>query len=98
MNRTQVCALPGGLLEKYNRFERARILGARALQIAMGAPIVIDVPAEVLHDPVRVAELEFRADAVPITVLRPEGGHRPPRVRKEIVTGRALKRESMRAA
>lgn len=50
----------------YNRFERARIIGARALQIAMGAPILIDM--DNLIDPVRVAEAEFRAGVIPITV------------------------------
>ncbi len=27
---------------EYTRFEKARIIGARALQIAMGAPVLID--------------------------------------------------------
>ncbi|HWG92416.1 MAG TPA: DNA-directed RNA polymerase subunit K [Candidatus Thermoplasmatota archaeon] len=52
----------------YNRFERARIIGARALQIAMGAPILIDM--DNLIDPVRVAEAEFREGVIPITVGR----------------------------
>lgn len=86
------------MAEKFTRFERARVIGARALQISMGAPIVIDVEGAVLHDPVRIAEMEYAKDVIPITVLRPEGGHRPPRRRKEIVTGRALKKESARAS
>ena len=53
----------------YNRFEKARIIGARALQIAMGAPILIDM--DNLVDPVRVAEAEFRAGVIPITVQTP---------------------------
>ncbi len=56
----------------YNRFEKARIIGARALQIAMGAPIIIaDVPEE-FPDPVRIAELEYNEGLVPITVHRPD--------------------------
>ncbi len=55
--------------EKYTRFERARILGARALQVSLGAPILIDVPAD-LVDPVAIAELEFSACRIPITVRR----------------------------
>ncbi len=55
--------------EEYSRFERARILGARALQISLGAPILIDVPAT-LVDPVQIAELEFAAQRIPITVRR----------------------------
>lgn len=55
--------------EEYTRFERARILGARALQVSLGAPILIDVPAELI-DPVEIAEREFAQSAIPITVRR----------------------------
>jgi DNA-directed RNA polymerase subunit K len=55
--------------EKFTRFERARILGARALQISLGAPILIDVLAT-LVDPVDIAELEYAAGRIPITVRR----------------------------
>jgi DNA-directed RNA polymerase subunit K len=54
---------------EYTRFEKARILGARALQISLGAPILIDVPPELI-DPVEIAEAEFAEDAIPITVRR----------------------------
>ncbi|HKV90388.1 MAG TPA: DNA-directed RNA polymerase subunit K [Thermoplasmata archaeon] len=53
----------------YTRFERARILGARALQISLGAPILTDVPPETI-DPVLIAEFEFAAGVIPITVRR----------------------------
>jgi len=55
--------------EAYTRFERARILGARALQVSLGAPILIDVPPS-LVDPVEIAEREFAANRIPITVRR----------------------------
>lgn len=51
----------------YTRFERARILGARALQISLGAPILIDVPATLI-DPVEIGEKEFAAGVIPISV------------------------------
>ncbi len=54
---------------EFTRFERARILGARALQISLGAPILTDVPPS-LVDPVEIAELEFAAGRIPITVRR----------------------------
>jgi DNA-directed RNA polymerase subunit K len=54
---------------EYTRFERARILGARALQISLGAPMLIDPPSG-LYDPVEIAEKEFAADVIPITVRR----------------------------
>ena len=53
----------------YTRFERARILGARALQVSLGAPILIDVPSDLI-DPVTIAEQEFAAGVIPITVRR----------------------------
>lgn len=55
--------------EEFTRFERARILGARALQVSLGAPILIDVPPELI-DPVEIAELEFAAGVIPIAVRR----------------------------
>jgi len=54
---------------EYTRFERARIIGARALQLSMGAPPLIETPADV-RNPVRVAMLEYAADAIPLTVKR----------------------------
>lgn len=55
--------------ESYTRFERARILGARALQVSLGAPILTDVDPTLI-DPVAIAEAEFAAGVIPITVRR----------------------------
>ncbi len=49
------------------KFEKARIIGARALQISMGAPVIIDVPKSVI-DPVDIAIIEFDNGLVPITI------------------------------
>lgn len=65
------------------RFERARIIGARALQIAMGAPIVLNIDKGFI-DPVALAEREFKEGLVPITVIRPE--HAAPRRKKLVIT------------
>ena len=54
---------------RYTRFEKARIIGARALQISMGSPILIDVPSGVV-DPIEIAWIEFNSGAIPITVKR----------------------------
>ncbi len=54
---------------RYTRFEKARIVGARALQIAMGAPVLIEVPEGIT--PLDAAMLEFEKGVVPITVIRP---------------------------
>ena len=54
---------------KYTRFEKARIIGARALQISMGAPTLISLPKDVIF-PIDIAMLEFNEEAIPITVKR----------------------------
>ena len=51
------------------RFEKARIVGARALQISLGAAVLIDYPEDML-DPVDIAMLEYDEGMVPITVKR----------------------------
>lgn len=55
--------------EKYTRFEKARIIGARALQIRMGAPILIDLEKGVV-DPVEIAMAEFERGVIPLSVRR----------------------------
>ena len=55
----------------YTRFEKARIIGARALQISMGAPSLIKIPEDVIF-PIDIAMLEFKENAIPITVRRAE--------------------------
>jgi len=56
------------------RFERARVIGARALQISMGAPILVDYPKE-LTSPLEIAEYELKLGVLPITIRRrlPDG-------------------------
>lgn len=54
---------------EYTRFEKARIIGARALQISLGAPVIIDTPKDMI-DPIRIAMLEFEKGLIPITVNR----------------------------
>ncbi len=53
----------------YTRFEKARIIGARALQISYGAPVLVDYPEDML-DPIDIAMREYEKDLVPITVVR----------------------------
>ena len=54
---------------KLTRFEKARIVGARALQIAMGAPIIIEAP-EARGGPIDIALLELASGILPITIRR----------------------------
>ncbi len=55
--------------EKYTKYEKARIIGARALELAYGAPPLVKIP-EGTEDPIKVAELEFDSFAIPITIIR----------------------------
>ncbi len=54
---------------KLTRFERARIVGARSLQIAMGAPAFIPMEGP-YRGPIETAMLEMEADALPISIRR----------------------------
>lgn len=49
------------------RFEKTRIISARALQISMGAPILIKTTE---HSPKIIAALEYEKNVLPITVKR----------------------------
>ncbi|NWF86963.1 DNA-directed RNA polymerase subunit K [Candidatus Bathyarchaeota archaeon] len=54
---------------KVTRFEKARIIGARALQISMGAPILVEV-SEKFSSPIDMALKELEAEILPITIRR----------------------------
>ena len=54
---------------KLTRFERARIIGARALQVSLGAPILVELPSSVI-DPIDIALTELREDVLPMTLRR----------------------------
>lgn len=59
----------------FSKYEVARILGARALQIAMNAPLLIKIEKEDLEkikfDALKIAETEFNSDILPISVKKP---------------------------
>jgi DNA-directed RNA polymerase subunit K len=56
-------------MEDYTKFEKARVIGARALQLANGAPPLIKVPTGIV-EPLDLAELEFSKGVIPITIIR----------------------------
>ncbi|MHA1185294.1 MAG: DNA-directed RNA polymerase subunit K [Candidatus Heimdallarchaeota archaeon] len=60
--------------DKLTRFEKARIIGARGLQISLGAPILIKI-AKDMSDPIIIAERELFKNALPLTISRllPDG-------------------------
>lgn len=56
-------------LSEFTRYERARIIGARALQISMGAPTLVKLKASQI-DPHAISRMEFDKGAIPLTVQR----------------------------
>ena len=56
-------------MDELNKYERARILGARALQISLGAPVLLEPPKSVI-EPLDIARLEFAKGLIPIVVKR----------------------------
>ena len=61
--------------QDFTKYERARILGARALQIAMNAPLLIKITEEDLekikYDALKIAEIELNSNSLPISVKKP---------------------------
>lgn len=72
---------------KYTKYERARIIGARALQIAMGAPTVLKLTDKDLqaigYNPIEIAKRELEEGVMPLDVRR------APQHRKPVETAKA---------
>merc|ERR1712168_975522 len=50
------------------KYERARVLGTRALQIAMCAPVMVELEGEI--DPLQIAMKELKQRKIPIIIRR----------------------------
>lgn len=61
---------------EFTKYEKARMIGSRALQLSMGAPFLIKIEQEELakmrYDPIEIAMRELEEGVLPITVKRPE--------------------------
>ena len=61
--------------QELTKYERARILGARSLQIAMNAPLLIKISKEDLEkinfDSLKIAEMELNSGILPISIKKP---------------------------
>ncbi len=61
-------------LAKLTKYEKARILGARALQISMGAPFLIKLEKkdleEIAYNPLEIAKKEFEAGVLNLEIVR----------------------------
>jgi DNA-directed RNA polymerase subunit K len=60
---------------EFTKYEKARMLGSRALQIAMGAPFLVKLEEKdlkkIAYSPLEIAKLEFKEGVIPLTVRRP---------------------------
>jgi len=65
---------------EFTKYEKARMIGSRALQLSMGAPFLVQMTDEELskiaYDPIEIALKEFEEGVLPITVVRPVLGHK----------------------
>lgn len=84
---------------QFTKYERARILGARALQIAMNAPLLIKIEQDDLEkinfDAIKIAEIELNSDVLPISIKQPM----PPKregVLKRVKTAKISEEEKMK--
>ncbi len=61
--------------QKFTKYEEARILGARALQLAMNAPLLVKINQEDLEkvnfDVLKIAEIELNSGVLPIAIKKP---------------------------
>ncbi len=61
--------------QNFSKYEKARIVGARALQIAMNAPLLIKFNEEDLEkinfDALKIAEIELNSNILPISIKKP---------------------------
>ena len=86
MEQEQVVVLPsseGQAIDKSKRittrfltkYERARVLGSRALQISMNAPVMVDIGGET--DPLQIARKELLEKKIPMIIRRylPDGSY-----------------------
>lgn len=66
--------------EHFTKFELARVIGSRALQISQGAPPLVKLTPKVLeeikYNPLEIAKLELKEGVIPITIIRPKPGAR----------------------
>jgi DNA-directed RNA polymerase subunit K len=83
--------------EEFTKYEIARILGARALQIAMNAPVLLKITEEKLkeirYDSLEIAKLELQEGVLPISVKRPM----PKRIESKLETERKKMEKEERA-
>jgi DNA-directed RNA polymerase subunit K/omega len=59
---------------KLSKYEKARMIGARALQISMGAPFLVKIDEkkmeEIRYNPIEIAKMEYEEGIIPLEIIR----------------------------
>ena len=59
---------------EYTKYEQARIIGSRALQISQGAPLLVKLSEKDLEkisfNPLEIAKMEYKKGLIPITIKK----------------------------
>ena len=59
----------------HTKYEKARMIGSRALQISMGAPCLVKLTKKELeqirYNPIEIAKIEYEKGVLPIAIKRP---------------------------
>jgi DNA-directed RNA polymerase subunit K len=78
--------------QNFTKYERARILGARALQLAMNAPLLLKITEEDLekinYDVLKIAEIELDSGVLPISIKKPFPEKKEGKLKREVVVPR----------
>lgn len=60
---------------KHTVFEKARLIGSRALQISQGAPVLVKLSEKELekihYNPIEIAKIEYAQGVLPLEIKRP---------------------------
>jgi DNA-directed RNA polymerase subunit K/omega len=60
--------------KRYTKYEIARLIGSRALEIANGAPFFVELSQKDLeaikYNPIRIAEIEFKEGVLPVEIKK----------------------------
>ncbi len=73
----------------FTKYEEARIIGARALQLAMNAPLLVKISENDLekihYDALKIAEVELSSGVLPISIKKPFPKRKEGALKKPII-------------
>ena len=79
-------------IQIFTKYEKARILGARALQLAMNAPLLLKITEEDLakinYDVLKIAEIELDSGVLPISIKKPFPEKKEGKLKREVAAPR----------